>query len=604
MLMHLPIPPKRQEHLEETPAPSARPDARRPHAGRCIAACGVLALLMSCDWVERANPVESAAPVVIAATGAPGLPVSEEGTTRWDSPWWGASDEQLESAVEAVGGRVSIGFKDPGAEAGVDTRGRLLASSSSVEDGLAMLVGRGARITYEYRIVPAVSAVIDPPEVRYLRAHPLVDYVEPVPTDYTLYSDGSWVVADSMWAAEAIQAPLAWDSATGTGVTIGVVDSGIDLDHSDLSPLSVYDCTGGSGQDTLGHGTEVTGMIAAAANGTGMTGAAYGAGIRVYRAYENKILDFDLIACGVDEARMDGVDIINISLGRSDANSLTADAISTAYDQGILIVAAAGNGHEYVAFPASMGNVVAVTAVDKSLQHLPDSPTGHQMELAAPGVAADTTAAGTDSILTTCLTTYNDPYCAAPGSSGGGGGGGGDVDCVIDPEDSEKENCGYRGSSSIAAALVSSVAALMKSHDPTLNPYGIRTRLRASAYPLGGSTPNDTYGYGLVQALDAIEIDLPPVPQITISGPTSIQPEATCLWTAQITDGMSPYSDPTWYVHSTTQVGTGYSYTGGEPGGNTGPDFKLIFEVTDQIGRTGSEEITIDLDEGAPPCLV
>ena len=344
-------------------------------------------------------------------------------------------------------------------------------------------------------------------------------------------------------------------------------------------------------------------MWAAEANGTGMTGAAYGAGIRVYRAYETAIDSFGLVECGIEEATADGVDIINISLGRAGGvHTDVADAISTAYSEGILIVASAGGHADSLAFPASMWNVVAVGGVDKSLKIVDGSPVAPQIDVVAPGVAADPVT-GPDSILTTCLTVSNDDYCAAPGDDADGNGRGGGGICTTEPSDPDVENCENGPSTSIAAALVSSVAALIKSQDPSLSPYAIRNRLRASAYPLGGSSPNDSYGYGVVQALDALELDMPPEPQITISGPTSIQPEATCTWTAQITDGLSSYSHPTWYVHSYSQVGTGHEYTGGEPAGNTGTDFNLFFEVTDHVGRTGNEEIIVELDEGAPPCL-
>jgi subtilisin family serine protease len=500
---------------------------------------------------------------------------SEDRVSRWDSPWWEATDEELVQAVAEVDGQVTIGFKPPGADAGVDIRGHRAATSADVVQGRQVLASLGASITREHGLIPAVSAVIDPEDVPELRQNPLIDYVEPRSPPFRL------LAGDTMWAAEAIQAPLAWDSTTGAGVTVAVLDTGIYGDHPYLDPEApLHDCIGGTGVDTHGHGTVVSGLIAATLSGGEMTGAAYGVTVRSYRLGAGGV-EPDRIECGLLAALDDGVDIVNMSFGGDTVITEVADAIAVAHAEGLILVGAGGNppDDQSILFPARLPQVIAVLGVDQNNERPSGTPTGPWVELVAPGIV--------DEILTTCR-----PPASANCKPGAGVIGGGGV-C---------ETC-KGGSSSLATALVTASAALLKSHEPGWDNEEVRARLRATALDLGTPGVNWEFGYGLVQAYDALVYDLPPGPSVDVTGPDAIDPTETCTWNAHVTDGVPPFSY-NWFVHSSSPVGSGPSYTGGEPGGNTGNDFNLFVVVTDHVGRVAEDEIIVTLDGSAPPCLI
>jgi subtilisin family serine protease len=385
-----------------------------------------------------------------------------------------------------------------------------------------------------------------------------------------------------MWAAEAIQAPLAWDSATGAGVSVAVLDTGIGTDHPYLEPeMPVHDCLGSNGVDTHGHGTAVSGLIAATLSGGEMTGASYGVTLRSYRLGVTDV-EPDEIPCGIQAAIDDGVDIVNMSFGGDTVMADVADAIAVGHAEGLLFVGAGGNppDDEKILFPANLPQVIAVLGVDQQNERPWGTPTSPWVELVAPGIPGE--------ILSTCLSPAGANCKPDTGIVGGGQG--------------VCERC-RGGSSSLAAPLVAAAAALLKSYEPGWDNDEIRARLRATAMDLGTPGPNFEFGYGLVQAYDALTFDLPSPPSVEITGPDAIDPLDTCTWTAAVTDGLPPFSYD-WFVHSSSPVGTGPSYTGGEPGGNTGNDFNLFVVVTDHVGRVSEDEIIVELDGSAPPCLI
>ncbi len=195
------------------------------------------------------------------------------------------------------------------------------------------------------------------------------------------------------WSLNAIGAPEAWAAGyTGQGVTIAVVDTGIDLDHPDLvhslyvnggeRPGNGIDDDGNGyiddvhgydfadrdavANDTHGHGTHVAGTIVAANNGFGATGVAPNAKIIPVRVLGNGTGQASDVAAGIRYAANLGADIINLSLGGGYSSAI-GSAIDYARSLGSFVVAAAGNSSASVPnyparFSATDSNVISVGA--------------------------------------------------------------------------------------------------------------------------------------------------------------------------------------------------------------------------------------------------
>lgn len=190
-----------------------------------------------------------------------------------------------------------------------------------------------------------------------------------------------------------VQAPQVWAAGTtGTGITVCVIDSGIHAGHEDFQGVNlVGGYPSGWNTDTCGHGSHVAGTIAAKNNNVGVVGVNTG-GISLYT-----VKVFDGSSCGwsysstlVDAANRcanAGAKVINMSLGGSFSSSTENTAFQNLYNQGVLSVAAAGNGgNTRNSYPASYNSVVSVAAVDSNKTLASFSQRNSQVELAAPGV--------------------------------------------------------------------------------------------------------------------------------------------------------------------------------------------------------------------------
>ncbi|QNI43700.1 subtilisin DY domain protein [Synechococcus sp. A15-28] len=257
----------------------------------------------------------------------------------------------------------------------------------------------------------------------------------------------------NLWGVDNVDAPEVWNGgsgfagATGSGTTIAVIDTGVDLDHPEFLGRIVagYDFVDDDSiaDDGNGHGTHVAGTIAGANDGTGITGVAYDAAIMPLRVLGNDGYGWtsDIISA-VRWAADNGAHVINLSLGVSGYSQAMADAISYASGRGSVVVMAAGNsGGMAPEYPAAhaIDHGIAVGAVDSNRSFAGFSNRAGSTQLdyvTAPGVNI---------------------YSAVPG-------GGYDT---------------FNGTS-MATPYVAGVAGLLKSHDGSLSASAIEDLLTGS----------------------------------------------------------------------------------------------------------------------------
>jgi len=202
------------------------------------------------------------------------------------------------------------------------------------------------------------------------------------------------------WGIDRVDAEVAHANGdTGTGADVSIIDTGIDALHADLSAnlgegkAFVGSTATGTGtpawQDDNGHGTHCAGIADAVDNSDGVVGVSTEATLHAV-----KVLDdagsgsFSDVAAGIEYVADQGWDVGSLSLGASSGSQTVKDACSYAYDNGVLLVAAAGNDgpcRDCVAYPAAYEECIAVSATDDDDDLVWYSSTGPEVELAAPG---------------------------------------------------------------------------------------------------------------------------------------------------------------------------------------------------------------------------
>jgi type VII secretion-associated serine protease mycosin len=271
----------------------------------------------------------------------------------------------------------------------------------------------------------------------------------------------------------AVGAVDVWNCFQGQGVTVAVIDTGVDLDHPDLQGNLVAGQTFVSGttspDDDHGHGTHVAGIVGGVGNNGGIIGVAPRASVLPVKVIDSQGNGafFD-IANGIRWAADNGAQVINLSLGSVSYSSTLVDAVDYAYGQGVLVIAAAGNcgdsfyflngctSQDQPLYPAALVNVVAVASTDANNNQSSFSNQGTYVELAAPG----------SSVYSSYLAGQ---YATISGTSQ-------------------------------AAPHVAGLAALIWSQDRGLTHENVRTQMRSTATDLGAGGWDPLFGYGLIDA--------------------------------------------------------------------------------------------------------
>ena len=318
--------------------------------------------------------------------------------------------------------------------------------------------------------------------VEALNNDPRVEYAE---LDYAVHA--TIIPNDShfglQWGPVKIQAPAAWDEATGgSDVIIAIIDTGVDLNHPDLNDKIVpgWDFVNNDSlaQDDHGHGTHVAGIAAAETNNQqGVAGVSWGARIMPIKVLNREGNGFySDVAQGVLYACNHGAKIINLSLGGSEPSNTLEDALAQAYAQGCLIAAAAGNdGQSSVDCPARYPAAIAVAATDRYDQRAYFSDYGPEIELAAPGV----------DIFSTLWTRSSHTY-------------------------------GWKQGTSMSTPHVAGLAAIVWSVCPGMSNTDLRSVMENTAKDLGAPGWDQYYGYGRIDAEKAVEAAGPP-PILSVS---------------------------------------------------------------------------------------
>jgi Subtilase family len=250
--------------------------------------------------------------------------------------------------------------------------------------------------------------------------------------------------------------------ATGDGVLVAVIDSGIDDAHPDLAgAIAAKFDTLGTDEKPHAHGTEMAGAIASHGRLLGVAPRARLLAVRAFGASASgeESTTFRILR-GLDWAAGQNARIINMSFAGPQDPALQ-DALAKAHKKGIVLIAAAGNAgpNSPPLYPAADPNVIAVTATDADDKVFAQANRGTYIAVAAPGV---------------------DVLVPAP-----------------------EANVALTTGTSVAAAHVSGLVALLMEVKPSLKPDDVRKILMSSAKSLGAKTRGET-GAGLADALAAV----------------------------------------------------------------------------------------------------
>ncbi len=310
-----------------------------------------------------------------------------------------------------------------------------------------------------------VSAILPKSEVVRLKDDPNVEFFE---VDHRRYK----MAEEVPYGITMVQAPDV-DNSNVDNQRVCVIDTGYDISHVDLPSAGVTgddlgEDTGPWNTDGDHHGTHVAGTVAAiGGNDEGVVGVvASGAmPLHIVKIFddEGEWTDSSSVVSALSDCINAGATVVNLSLGGPNFSTLANNAFNSAYDQGILSVAAAGNdGNTALNYPASYDNVISIAAVDSGGNHGSYSQRNYQVELSAPGTRVNSTIP-------------ENQYSLFTGTS-------------------------------MATPHAAGVAALVWSNYPECTNKQIRNTLIATAMDRGDPGNDPLYGHGIIQAKAAFDM--------------------------------------------------------------------------------------------------
>ena len=401
---------------------------------------------------------------------------------------------RLADSVNAAGGRVIIVLKSSNLQARLMAPGSNPLSDTEFGQIRTRLESApGLTVSQTSPMIGALFARVDATRLAALNADTNVAmmeadrvvYLQSTPTDRRAYPRPA--LADAVgserlrsrsqalpWGITQVTAPVAWALGfRGTGVKVGIMDSGGDPTHPDLGYAGGYNAvTGGTNPSDWtddipscnGHGTHVAGTIAARDNTIGVVGVAPEASIYAIKVFE------DLSGgCGawistqitaVNWAANNGIRVINASIGGSWSYSYQL-AIDQAAVRGTFLVAAAGNDNGGpVDFPAAFPSAIAAASLSASNTRSSFSNAGPEIEVGAPGENVEST------------------------MPGGG--------------------YGSKSGTSMATPHVTGVVALLVQQNPNITLTQVRQELQNGALDIATPGFDNNTGWGLVRASNSL----------------------------------------------------------------------------------------------------
>ncbi len=309
-----------------------------------------------------------------------------------------------------------------------------------------------------------------------------------IPPQFITVNDPDFNDPQRVYSPSLLEVSSAWQYTMGSpSVVIAVVDSGVNAAHPDLIDrvLPGYDFVNDDNDatDDQGHGTHISGIIAATANnGVGSAGIC-----PLCSILPVKVLDaansgtWSNVAAGIVYAVDQGADLINLSLGGTSNPQIVHDAVAYAMQHNVLVIAAAGNSRTDTPFyPAALEDVFAVSATRQDDTRWSLSNYGSWVDIAAPGY--------------TIYSTYFDL-------------------------DNYYAGYIFMSGTSMAAPHVTGLAGLLLAQKTERTPAELRRLISLSAEDLGEPGPDAEFGAGRIDALHALMLEAPqPARDATLGG--------------------------------------------------------------------------------------